>query len=454
MQRHPPRALTIAGSDSSGGAGIEADIKTFSSLGVHGMVAITAVTAQNTTGVSMIHEMPRDLIRAQIEAVVKDIGVDAAKTGMLYSSTVIEEVSGLIREHGLRLVLDPVMISKSGATLLKSDARASLISSLIPLAEVVTPNTDEAEALTGIRISSLSGSAAAGLRILEMGAEAVVVKGGHLPGPPVDLLCRKGLDPVRFEGARIESGTTHGTGCTFSAALTAYLAKGLAIEEAVRGAKNFVTTAMTFGQRLGKGAGPVEPTSGLRMEAERWGVLSNLEDAVAIIEATDGMARLAPECQVNMAMSLPLPFATDEDSVCGIPGRFHVAGGRLRASSCPAFGASRHVARGILTAIRHDDRIRASMNIRCSTEILDAGRRLGFTVGTYDRRNEPAEVKAKEGGSIPWGVAEAISKAESVPDMIYHSGDVGKEPMVTIFGRDAVEVAVKAIKILKLLTPQ
>jgi len=451
MPRSLPRALTIAGSDSGGGAGVEADIKTFSSLGVHGMVAITAVTAQNTKGVSMILEMPADLVRAQIEAVVNDMGVDVAKTGMLYSPSIIKEVSGLAKSYGLRLVVDPVMVAKSGASLLKPDARATLISALIPLAEVVTPNIDEAEALTGIRISSVADSAVAGRRIIEMGAEAVVVKGGHLPGPPVDVLCLGDRDPMEFKGMRLNSSTTHGTGCTFSAALTAYLAKGLALEDAVRDAKEFVTTAIAFGLPLGKGTGPVEPMSQLRIEAERWRVISNMGDAISLLESADGLARLSPECQVNIAMSLPVPFAVDEDSVCGIPGRFYVVGGRLRASACPAFGASCHVARALLTAMKHGDHVRASMNIRCSKEVLAAARRLGFTLGTYDRKQEPPEVKAVEGASIPWGVAEAISRAGSVPDMIYHSGDIGKEPMVNIFGRDAVDVAVKAIRVSKLL---
>jgi hydroxymethylpyrimidine kinase/phosphomethylpyrimidine kinase len=451
MRKSIPRALTIAGSDSGGGAGIEADVKTFSALGVHGSVAITAVTAQNTLGVTNVHEVPPEIIRAQIEAVVGDIGVDCAKTGMLYSPAIVREVSSIVEAHKMKLVVDPVMLAKSGAALLKNEALGSLISSLIPLAEVVTPNIDEAEALTGMRIDSVEGSKAAAWRIVEMGAKAAVVKGGHLEGPPTDVLCSKGGACLEFKGERIPSGTTHGTGCTFSAALTAYLAKGLGLAESVRGAKELVSSSISFGLPLGKGVGPVEPLTPLRMDAERWRVFSNMVDAVTLLESADGLARLSPECQVNIVMSLPHPYAVDPDAVCGIPGRFRATGGRLHAGFCPAFGASRHVARALLAAMRHDGNVRASMNIRCSSGIMEAAKRLGYTIGSYDRSLEPADVKAAEGASIPWGVDIAINRLGRVPDIIYHTGDMGKEPMINIFGRDAVEVAVKAIHLSRLL---
>jgi predicted fused transcriptional regulator/phosphomethylpyrimidine kinase len=174
-------------------------------------------------------------------------------------------------------------------------------------------------------------------------------------------------------------------------------------------------------------------------------------DAVSLLESADGLVRLSPECQVNIAMSLPPPYAVDSDSLCGIPGRFRAVGGRLHAEFCPAFGASRHVAGALLAAMKHDDGVRASMNIRCSKEILAAAKKLGYVIGNYDRNKEPAEIKAAEGASIPWGVAQAINGVGKVPDIIYHTGDMGKEPMINIFGRDAVEVAVKAIRLSKVL---
>jgi len=446
-----PRVLTIAGSDSGGGAGIQADLKTFAALGVHGLVALTAVTAQNTAGVMGIHEVPPEMVRLQIEAVVKDIGVEVAKTGMLSSSPIIREVARAAKDFRLRLVVDPVMVSKSGADLLRRDALGSLIKDLLPVAEVVTPNLDEAEALTGLKIAGVKDSVRAGETILNLGPKAVVVKGGHLKGNAVDVLCVRGRPLKEFSAGRIESVTTHGTGCTFSSAIAAFLAMDRSIEEAVKGAKDFVTGAITCGLRIGKGVGPVDPVSGLRIDAERYRVISRMYDAISVIESSEVLSLLSPECQINIVMALPKTYARGIESVCGIPGRIFNVGGRLKAASCPAFGASKHVANVVLTAMEFDPEVRSAMNIRYSQEIIAACRSLGFKIGSYDRKREPEEAKAKEGATIPWGVRQAIKELGAVPDIIYHKGDLGKEPMITILGRDPVEVAMRTIKIGKRL---
>lgn len=255
--RRVPTAMTIAGSDSGGGAGIQADLKTFAALGVYGTSAITAITAQNTLRVTGVHEIPVDLIRSQIEAVVSDIGADAVKTGMLSSTEIIEAVSEEIRDRGLSpVVVDPVMVAKSGDRLLREDAIQALRVCLLPLATAVTPNIPEAEALTGRTIASAADARAAAKEILQMGAKAVVVKGGHLEGPPVDLLY-DGSVFKEFTGPRIDTTSTHGTGCTFASAIAAGLAKGLSLEEAVGQAKAFVTEAMQKAFAVGRGHGPL-----------------------------------------------------------------------------------------------------------------------------------------------------------------------------------------------------
>jgi hydroxymethylpyrimidine/phosphomethylpyrimidine kinase len=256
-----PVALTIAGSDSGGGAGIQADLKTFAALGVHGTSAITAVTAQNTVTVSAIHEIPIRVIRAQIDAVVGDIGVQAAKTGMLASAEIIEAVAAAIREHGIsNLVVDPVMVAKGGARLLHSNAIASMYRYLLPLAAVVTPNIPEAEVLLGRTLATIDDRRQAARDLVALGPRAAVVKGGHsVDAQAVDIYW-DGSVLVELAGRRIDTKNTHGSGCVFSAAIAAGLAKGQEPLEAVRAAKVFINSAIEHSLELGKGHGPVNPT--------------------------------------------------------------------------------------------------------------------------------------------------------------------------------------------------
>lgn len=251
------RALTIAGSDSGGGAGIQADLKTFTALGVYGMSALTAVTAQNTTGVQGVYPLTPDQVAAQIDSVLSDIGTDAAKTGMLFDAPIIRAVADRIRHYQVRnLVIDPVMIAKGGQPLLLEQAQEALRSDLLPLAAVVTPNLPEAEVLTGLDIRTPDEMAAAGRRLLAMGARAAVVKGGHLEGATADdlLITPEGEEWLPAE--RIPTRHTHGTGCTFSAAIAAGLAQGLPLRDAVVQAKAFITLAIRKAPGLGAGHGP------------------------------------------------------------------------------------------------------------------------------------------------------------------------------------------------------
>ncbi len=256
----PPCALTIAGSDSGGGAGIQADLKTFAALGVYGMSAVTAITAQNTLGVTAVAEVPLEVIDDQIEAVVTDIGVDAVKTGMLSSSGIVECVSNAVKRLELSpLVVDPVMVAASGAQLLQDEAVESVKQRLIPLAAVVTPNVPEAEVLTGLEIDSVEDMELAGGELLVMGAEAAVVKGGHLDdgsGRVTDVLVTR--DGVKhITSFRIETTSNHGTGCTFASAIAAHLAHGLALADAVDLAQRYVWQAMANAKAIGQGNGPL-----------------------------------------------------------------------------------------------------------------------------------------------------------------------------------------------------
>ncbi len=265
-----PSALTIAGSDSGGGAGIQADLKTFQALGVYGMSAITALTAQNTVGVRAIVETPPGLVAAQIDAVVDDIGVDGVKTGMLASAAIIDAVADRLRHWrlGAILVVDPVMVAKSGDRLLREDAVRALRERLLPLAAVVTPNLPEAEVLVGRALRDEADIRAAAHEILALGPRAVVLKGGHLPGDATDLFVDRDGREVRLEARRIETRATHGTGCTFSAAIAARLALGDEVLDAVRAAKAYLTEALRHATPLGAGHGPVAHDWALRRVSE------------------------------------------------------------------------------------------------------------------------------------------------------------------------------------------
>ncbi|MFT3815388.1 MAG: bifunctional hydroxymethylpyrimidine kinase/phosphomethylpyrimidine kinase [Acidovorax sp.] len=258
------RVLSIAGSDSGGGAGIQADLKTFSALGCYGMTAITAITAQNTQGVRGIHGIPPEMLRAQIDAVVEDIGVDAVKIGMLAMPEVVRVVADAIRTHALpHVVLDPVMVATSGDRLIVPDTVAALVGELFPLAEVITPNLDEAALLLGHAIEGAEALDAAAQALLGLGARAAVLKGGHLPGDwVVDVLALRngtGATLQRLESERIATHNGHGTGCTLSSAIAAHLALGHALPEAVRKARAYILGAIRAGAavRTGRGHGPL-----------------------------------------------------------------------------------------------------------------------------------------------------------------------------------------------------
>jgi hydroxymethylpyrimidine/phosphomethylpyrimidine kinase len=255
-----PRALTIAGSDSGGGAGIQADLKTFFALGCYGMSALTALTSQNTVGVTGIHEVPPEFVIQQIDAVATDIGVDAAKTGMLASSAVVEAAAKGVESNGIeRLVVDPVFVSKHRDRLLAEDAVAALKETLLPLAMVITPNLYEAGGLIGSEVTSLDEMKEAARTLHALGPRAVLVKGGHLETERAVDIFFDGHDLVEIDGPRFDTDDTHGTGCVLSAAVAARLAHGDDLVGAVRAAKDFVSGAIEHSIRIGKGFGPANP---------------------------------------------------------------------------------------------------------------------------------------------------------------------------------------------------
>lgn len=445
-----PVAMTIAGSDSGGGAGIQADLKTFAALGVHGTTAITSITAQNTFSVKATFDLSPSMVVEQIIAVHEDLGIDAAKTGMLSNSNIIEVVAKTIEELGVPLVVDPVMISKSGAPLLRPEAVDTLKKKLLRVALLVTPNIPEAESLAGFSINSIDEMKEAAVTIHEKyGSEAVIVKGGHLKSDKViDVLYYRGELRI-FEHRRIRTQNNHGSGCAFSAAITAHLARGLSLVESVEKSLEFIDKALYYSLPIGRGHGPVNPIAVLEEAAERWRVLVNLSEAIEILlENQEKISKLVPEVGLNIGMSLPWLYARTINDVAAVPGRISRYKNGIIIPAKPEFGVSRHIATFILTIMEHDPTYRAAANIAYSNEKVEKILGLGLSLSSFDRREEPPEVKRTEGMTTVWGVRTAIAKNNSrVPDAIIDYGEHGKEPLIFIVGNDAVDVANKLVKI-------
>ncbi len=439
-------ALSIAGSDSGAGAGIQADLKTFSTLGVYGCTAITAITAQNTRKVSEIFEVSPVMVGQQIKSVMTDMAPDAIKVGMVYSSQTIDAVHLSLKRSKVPIVLDPIFKAGTGAKLLRDDAVDSFVSKLIPICTLITPNRIEAERLAGIKIRKWSDAVEAARKIMKLGAANVIVKGGHLRAFSVtDVLLESKGRMTKIMNPRIRIKESHGSGCNFSSAITAYLAKGVPLRNACKMANEYVHIAIKNVVKLGKGLPITDPLSAIYRDANRYHVLSELQWAVEQLSTLTGFYKLIPETQTNFVYALP--NAADASEVAGVRGRIVRIGNSGVPASYIEFGASKHMASAIIGYMRVSPAFRSVINIRFSDELLKTCKLL-FSVSSYDRSKEPRGVKRMEGSSVFWGTLVALSRNPKA-EVIYHKGDLGKEPMITIFGRNPTEVATKVKQILK-----
>jgi len=356
-QDMPKVVLTVGGSDSGGGAGIQADIKTFSALGLHGTSAITAITAQNTLGVQHIYPLSPEQVRAQMQSITDDFSVDWAKTGMLHSAQIVNEVADHLQENGIPLVLDPVIEAEAGGRLLRPDAVSALKDHLIPLADVVTPNIFEAEALTGIAVCDMESATRAARNIMSLGAKAVIVKGGHLNC--TDLVAY-GDRIIHLPSERI-AGQNHGIGCTFSAALTSFLAQGLGLEHSARKAKEFAKNALRGSFSLGGGAGPVNQSWKLREEASRYQVICDLQGTADILRGVEGFTELIPKGGSIPAQALP--DARSPEDVAEVEGGLRVFQHRICQLGGIKFGCASRTACTVLAAMKINPETRAALNL-------------------------------------------------------------------------------------------
>lgn len=415
------KVLTVAGSDSGGGAGIQTDLKTFAALNVYGTSVITALTAQNTKGVHGIHAVPPEFIACQLEAVLSDIPVHAAKTGMLGDADVISIVGSVLTKYRIaNLVVDPVMIAQSGHRLLPEDAVATLRDKLLPLAMIATPNLPEAEILLGREIHSVAEMITAAREIRRLGPRHVLIKGGHLPGSEMVDVFFDGRDVHTLSVNKLDTINTHGTGCTYAAAITAYLAKGLTPLDAFSKAKKFITSAIGHGICVGSGYGPTNPMGALIKELELGRASRALAEALSLLKKTKPTANLIATGRTNLFYC---PEGTQ--SLAGIvsyPAPLLICHRQISAVGEPTFDNGLFPAEYLLTAHKKDYRIRAMINLRYTPEIASAAGALGYQTVTL---NTPFSVLA------------------TVPEVLILKDTPDQEPQVILFAKTVAEAARK-----------
>ncbi|OKY77710.1 MAG: Hydroxymethylpyrimidine/phosphomethylpyrimidine kinase ThiD [Candidatus Methanohalarchaeum thermophilum] len=431
-------AMSIAGSDSSAGAGIQADLKAFEATGVYGCTVITAITAQNTYSLDEIYNIPNETVKNQIKSNLNDFDIKSIKIGMLHTKENALAVSKTIEEINKPTVLDPVMIAESGYSLIEEKTVEEIKKNLIKKVDVLTPNKSEAESLSSIEIKNEEDVHKAGKRILNLGAQNVVITGGNLNGNDF-LINKNGIK--KYQGKKFDK-KTHGSGCTFSSAIAGYLAKGLTLETAIDKAKKLTEESIKNSHQLGKGNYPVNSIYTLREQKERYSALQELTSSLKELENLD-FSPLVPEVGSNFGVAIENP-KTPKDIVA-VPGRIVSTSDEFEIVGCPKFGASSHISRLILAANSYYNQIKSCLNIKYSKEILSACKELKLNIKKFDREKVP------KNNTMTYGVEEALSGSDKKPDLIYDKGGIGKEPMIRVFGSSPIEIIKKIKKLINIL---
>jgi hydroxymethylpyrimidine/phosphomethylpyrimidine kinase len=433
--------LIIAGSDPGAGAGLQQDLKVTTLMGAYGLTVVTALTVQNSLGVTAVHPVAPEVVAAQLDAVLSDFPVAAVKVGMLATPALVRTVAEKLKGLDAPLVLDPVLAAGGGFPLLTADGIAALKEELCPLTYLLTPNAPEAARLAGIEVRTAKDLEEAARRLVKLGPRWVLAKGGHLPGEPVDVLT-DGNNVYHLPGVRLEAPNHHGSGCLLASACAAGLAQGLSVPETVNRARELTAQALRYGLPLGRGTGPVNPYAPFARDLARPEVLAALQTAAARLEQ-EGIEPLIPEVMSNLGYATAYPEGPRD--VAAFPGRLRRGPQGLLIPAPPAFGASRHIAAVILTAMTTHPEIRSAMNVKFFEGLDDLAPLLHLRVASFDRSAEPPEVKAREGSTLAWGVASVLKPGQPPPDLIYDRGEFGKEPMIRILGPTPMAVAEKAL---------
>ena len=421
--------LTIGGSDPSSGAGIQSDIRTFSDFGVYGFTAITTITSQNTKQVSNIEPVSKKSLKSQLDSILSDFHIDAIKIGMVYNSDIIKVIHSEFRNNHVPLIVDPIIKSTTGSALLKKSALSDYKKMIIPLANIITPNKYEAKILSG-----MSNVRNAAKKIQMLGAESVIVTGASTTNCKIsDFILEKNKE-YKITGKMVPI-QNHGSGCNYSASLTVLLAKQYTLNQAVKIAKNYVYNSIKSSKNIGKGVRITHTTnSNEKME---------LIESIKNFKQIKNVYKTIPECQTNFVYSKINPKTIKD--VLGVSGRLVKSGKEVVTAGEITHGGSHHVATAVIQVNRKFPNIRSGLNIKFNPKIISKARSCGLTVLKYDRSKEPKKSKQQEGSSIKWGIDHSL-KSKS-PDLIYHKGDMGKEPMILIFGEKPNDIIKKISKI-------
>ena len=437
-------ALTIAGSDSSSAAGVQGDLRMFSALGVYACTVVTAITVQNTRKIISVAPVDDDLISQQISCIISDIPPSAVKIGMIHNVPAIKAAANALSSIECPIVLDPVMYATNKRALLEDDALHYLLSAFAPNLHAITPNIPEAEKLSGKRILKKTDFLEVAKAIQKSGAKNVIITGGHGLGKIMsDYLLQEDGKEIWISRSRIPVKDLHGSGCNFSSALTAFIAKGFSLSDSFELANEFMHKVIQDAYFIGRGLPVTDPFFPVHNDACRFKVLQRIQEALDCLESIENLGHLIPETQSNIVFALE--EANSIDDVAGVKGRIVRIGNRAKPTMHAQFGSSYHMANAILAYQKFNPKIRSAMNIKYDVRIKTiCGSR--FRVSFYQREKEPRQIKVQDGRSIVWGITEALRKKPGA-EIIYHTGDIGKEAMTMIFGYEPFDV-INKLKII------
>ena len=421
--------LTVGGSDPSSGAGIQSDIRTFSYFGVYGFTVITAITSQNTRHISNIEPVSAKNLRLQLDSVLSDFHIDAIKIGMVYNSDIIKVIYSKLKNYHVPIIVDPIIKSTTGTTLLKKNALSYYKKMIVPLADVITPNKYEAKILSGITNVQKSAK-----KIQTLGAKSVIITGASISkGTISDFILEKEKE-YQITGKMIPI-RNHGSGCNYSASIAVSLAKQNPLRYAVTTAKKYTYNSIKNSKNIGKGVRITHQQDSV----EKMELLDSINDFKQI----KNVYKIIPECQTNFVLAKKRPKTLRD--VLGVSGRLVKSGKEIMTAGEIIYGGSHHVGTAVIEVNKKFPNIRSGLNIKFDPKIISKAKNCGLEVLSYDRKKEPKKSKLKEGSSIKWGINYTL-KTKS-PDVIYHKGDIGKEPMILVFGDTPNDVIKKISKI-------